>query len=272
MSGQRTAVRRAVLSVSNTTGLVDLARRLIAEGVELIASGGTAAVLVEAGLEVIPVADVTGSPEILSGRVKTLHPAVHGGILADSARPEHLADLEAHGIGLIDLVVVNLYPFAETVARPEVGHDEAVEQIDIGGVALIRAAAKNHARVGVVVSPDDYGEVATAVEQGGLDDDLRRRLAKRAFFHTARYDGAILTWLERGERNAGDHGPAVGEVRQPPLRREPSPGGRPSTGSQVPSPGGDRPGCCRARRCRSTTTPMPVRRGGWYGSSPIRLP
>ncbi len=141
-------------------------------------------------------AELTGSPEILSGRVKTLHPAVHGGILADPGRPEHLEDLEKHGIGLIDLAVVNLYPFAETVARPGIGHDEAVEQIDIGGVALIRAAAKNHARVGVVVSPDDYEEVAVAVEQGGLDDPLRRRLARRAFFHTARYDAAILGWLE----------------------------------------------------------------------------
>ncbi len=198
MSGQRTAVHRAILSVSDTTGLVDLARRLAVAEVELIASGGTAAMLAEAGLDVTPVADVTGSPEILSGRVKTLHPAVHGGILADPARPEHLADLEEYGIGLIDLVVVNLYPFAETVARPEAGNDEAIEQIDIGGVALIRAAAKNHSRVGVVVSPDDYDEVVSAVEQGGLEDELRRRLAKRAFFHTAGYDAAILRWLERG--------------------------------------------------------------------------
>jgi phosphoribosylaminoimidazolecarboxamide formyltransferase / IMP cyclohydrolase len=196
MNGQRTAVHRAILSVSDTTGLVDLARRLATAEVELIASGGTAAMLAEAGLDVTPVADVTGSPEILSGRVKTLHPAVHGAILADPARPEHLADLEEHGIGLIDLVVVNLYPFAETAARPEADDDEVVEQIDIGGVALIRAAAKNHARVGVVISPDDYDEVASAVEQGGLDDELRRRLATRAFFHTAGYDAAILDWLQ----------------------------------------------------------------------------
>ena len=191
-------VHRALVSVSDKTGVTEFAKRLVAAGVEIVSSGGTAAHLAAAGLPVTAVADVTGAPEILGGRVKTLHPAIHGGILADVGSDEHRRDLEAHGIGPFQLVVVNLYPFEETVVS---GGNEAevVEQIDIGGPAMIRAAAKNHRWVGVVVSPSRYDEVATAVESGGLTEELRRSLAAEAFFRTAEYDAAIVAWLEGDE-------------------------------------------------------------------------
>ncbi len=194
----RVAVQRALLAVADKTGLVDFARSLAAAGVELIASGGTAAAIAGAGIPVTPVADVTGSPEMLGGRVKTLHPAIHGGILADLAQPGHAADLAREGIRPIDLVVVNLYPFEETVAADAPDAD-IIEQIDIGGVALIRAAAKNHVRVAVVVDPADYAAVADAVSGDGLTADDRLRLARRAFARTAAYDAAISRWLARGD-------------------------------------------------------------------------
>lgn len=192
-------VRRALLSVSDKTGLVAFAQRLAAAGVEIVSSGGTARALSEAGVPVIPVGEVTGAPEMLGGRVKTLHPNIHGGILADLGEPSHVTDLEERGIAPFQLVVVNLYPFRETVADESVTHAEAIEQIDIGGPAMVRASAKNHAWVGIVTGPDRYDEVADAVEGGGLDDDLRLALAKEAFFHTASYDAAIVRWLERDE-------------------------------------------------------------------------
>jgi phosphoribosylaminoimidazolecarboxamide formyltransferase/IMP cyclohydrolase len=192
-------VRRALISVSDKTGVVDLGRRLAARGVEIVSSGGTARVLQEAGIPVVPVSEVTGHPEMLEGRVKTLHPAIHAGILADLERPDHVGDLEAAGIAPFQLVVVNLYPFRQVAARGDASEDEIVENIDIGGPTLIRAAAKNHRWVAVVTSPRFYGEVAEAVENRGLDLDLRRRLAREAFFHTAAYDAAIVAWLERSE-------------------------------------------------------------------------
>ena len=192
----RVEVRRALVSVSDKAGLVGFARRLDAAGVELVSSGGTASALSDAGIPVTAVADVTDSPEILGGRVKTLHPRIHGGILADLGDLAHQADLEQHGIVPFQLVVTNLYPFRRTVARLDVTDEEAIEQIDIGGPAMVRAAAKNHAWVGVVTSPDDYELVARAVESGGLDIELRRLLARKAFFHTASYDAAIVNWLE----------------------------------------------------------------------------
>ena len=192
----RIAVHRALVSVSDKTGLVDLARRLVEAGVEIVSSGGTAHHLIDGGIAVTMVEDVTGSPEMLGGRVKTLHPAIHGGILADPTVAEHREDLDRHGIEPFQLVIVNLYPFEAAVeARAE--RAEIVEQVDIGGPALIRAAAKNHAAVGVVVSPDRYGEVAAAVETGGLSAELRLDLARDAFFRTAAYDAVIVTWLER---------------------------------------------------------------------------
>jgi phosphoribosylaminoimidazolecarboxamide formyltransferase/IMP cyclohydrolase len=192
------AVTRALVSVSDKADVVDFVRRLVAAGVEIVSSGGTARVLAAAGVPVVPVEDVTGWPEMLGGRVKTLHPKIHGGILADGASAEHLADLEANGIKPFQLVVSNLYPFRETVGTDGVTRDEVIEQIDIGGPAMVRAAAKNHAWVGIVTSPAQYGDVAAAVESGGLDRALRVRLAREAFFHTAAYDAAIVNWLEEG--------------------------------------------------------------------------
>lgn len=186
---------RALLSVHDKTGLIPFARGLAALGHELVASGGTARLLREAGLAVQAVEDVTGFPEILGGRVKTLHPHVHGGILARRT-PEHLAELGAHGLVPFDVVVCNLYPFAKTVAREDVTEAEAVEEIDIGGVTLLRAAAKNFESVAVVCDPADYDGVLAQMEgEGGLAGAERRRLALRAFRHTAAYDAAIATWL-----------------------------------------------------------------------------
>jgi phosphoribosylaminoimidazolecarboxamide formyltransferase/IMP cyclohydrolase len=188
-----------LLSVWDKRGLVPFAKRLTAGGVELVSSGGTARALLEAGISVTAVADITQAPEMLGGRIKTLHPNIHGGILADLGDPEHRADLEARGIAPFELVVVNLYPFEQTVAATGTTHEEAIEQIDIGGPTMVRAAAKNHAWVGIVTSPDQYDEIAVAVESGGLDDDVRRRLAADAFFHTAAYDAAIVRWFEERE-------------------------------------------------------------------------
>lgn len=195
----RVPISRALISVSDKTGLIPLARSLVAAGTEIVSSGGTARALQEAGVEVTGVADVTGSPEILGGRVKTLHPKIHGGILADPSQKDHREDLERHGLIPFQLVVVNLYPFEATVALDDVTDRQAIENIDIGGPAMIRAAAKNHAHVGVVTSPDQYDEVIAAVEEGGLDDELRRELARAAFYRTAAYDAAILRWLEPDE-------------------------------------------------------------------------
>ena len=188
------ANHRALISVSDKTGLEEFARGLRALGWNLIASGGTARALRAAGLEVADVSDVTGFPEILGGRVKTLHPAIHGGILARRT-PEHLAELEAHDLAPIDLVVCNLYPFQRTVANPAVSEADAVEQIDIGGVTLLRAAAKNFESVIVLCDPGDYAAALDDLRAGGPDQDTRRRLALKAFQHTASYDAAIAGWL-----------------------------------------------------------------------------
>ncbi|MBL6749455.1 MAG: bifunctional phosphoribosylaminoimidazolecarboxamide formyltransferase/IMP cyclohydrolase [Nevskia sp.] len=185
--------RRALLSVSDKTGLLEFAAALAARGVELISTGGTYKALAGAGIAAREVAEVTGFPEIMGGRVKTLHPKIHGGILGRRGVDE--AVMRTHGIGAIDLVVVNLYPFERTVARADVGVDEAIENIDIGGPAMVRAAAKNHADVAVVVEPADYGEVLAALAGPGIDAAMRRRLATRAFAHTSRYDAAVSGYL-----------------------------------------------------------------------------
>jgi phosphoribosylaminoimidazolecarboxamide formyltransferase/IMP cyclohydrolase len=193
----RRSVRRALLSVSDKTGLVDLARGLAALGVELVASGGSAAALREAGLTVVDVAELTGSPEMLGGRVKTLHPRVHGGLLARRDHAGDRVDIEAQDLRLIDLVVVNLYPFEATVARPGVSREDAIENIDIGGPSMLRSAAKNQEYVAVLVDPADYAAVLEELQQqGGLDAATRRRLARKAFARTAAYDAAILRYLE----------------------------------------------------------------------------
>ncbi|HEY1798428.1 MAG TPA: bifunctional phosphoribosylaminoimidazolecarboxamide formyltransferase/IMP cyclohydrolase [Stellaceae bacterium] len=193
-------IKRALLSVSDKEGLVPFARELAARGVALVSTGGTARILAEAGLSVTEVAEVTGFPEMLDGRVKTLHPAVHGGLLARRDREDHRAALARHGIGEIDLLVVNLYPFAATVASGA-GREECIENIDIGGPALIRGAAKNHEFVAVVTDPADYPKILDemAREGGGTSLAMRRELARKAYATTGAYDAAIAAWMAREE-------------------------------------------------------------------------
>ena len=205
----------ALLSVSQKEGLVPLAQGLLEAGYRLISSGGTAAALQAAGLPVTKVAEYTGAPEILGGRVKTLHPRIHGGILARRQEPGHQADLAAQQIDPIDVVVVNLYPFRETVADPAVDFDVAIENIDIGGPAMLRAAAKNHADVAVLTAPSQYGPFLEALQAGQVDRRLRRSLALAAFQHTAAYDAAISGWLA-----SRLEAPAGGEPAAAPLRLE----------------------------------------------------
>ena len=186
--------KRAILSVYDKRGLVEFAQGLIELDWELIASGGTSRLLREANLPVLEVAEITGAPEMLGGRVKTLHPAIHGGILARNSASDR-ADLAAQDIQMVDMVVCNLYPFTETISRPDVTVPEAIEQIDIGGVALLRAAAKNFGRVVVVCETADYGPTLTALQNNTLDETYRRQLAVKAFAHTRDYDTAITAYL-----------------------------------------------------------------------------
>ena len=210
-------MRRALVSVSDKTGLVDLAAALHAAGVEIVSTGSTAAAVAVAGVPVTPVERLTGFPEALDGRVKTLHPAVHAGILADTRREEHVAQLADLGVEPFELVVVNLYPFEATVASGA-SADQCVEQIDIGGPALVRAAAKNAPSVAVVTDPGDYGDVLAAVDAGGTTEAQRTALAARAFAATAAYDAAVATWFaerqvaqEQGpDGGTGDAGAAGG--------------------------------------------------------------
>jgi phosphoribosylaminoimidazolecarboxamide formyltransferase / IMP cyclohydrolase len=195
--GGAVKVRRALVSVSDKTGIVDFVRGLLDLGIEVISTGGTATALREAGLEVRDVAELTGSPEILDGRVKTLHPRLHAALLAVRNDPDHVATLEAEGIEPIDLVCVNLYPFERTVARRDVSEAEAVENIDVGGPTMIRAAAKNHRFVAVVVKPESYDAVLAELDEseGRVSAETRHWLANEAFAITARYDGAISRWF-----------------------------------------------------------------------------
>ena len=189
-------IRRALLSVSDKAGLAELGAALARHGVELVSTGGTAKTLRDAGLAVKDVSDLTGFPEMMDGRVKTLHPKVHGGLLAVRDNPEHVAAMEAHEIGAIDLVVVNLYPFVQTVAKGA-GRDEIIENIDIGGPSMVRSAAKNHASVAIVTDPTDYAELIAAMDtrDGATDFDFRRRLAAKAYAATAAYDAMISQWF-----------------------------------------------------------------------------
>jgi phosphoribosylaminoimidazolecarboxamide formyltransferase/IMP cyclohydrolase len=190
-------MRRAILSVSDKTGLIDFAHGLTTRGFELVSTGGTARALTEAGLTATSVSDVTGFPEMMDGRVKTLHPLIHGGILARRGHPEDLAAARAHGIGLVDVVCVNLYPFARTAALPGIAFDDVIEQIDIGGPSLVRAAAKNFQDVLVVVSPTDYAAVLAELDRvEGPSRAFRFALAQRAFAHTGAYDTTIASTLE----------------------------------------------------------------------------
>ncbi|RYE66020.1 MAG: bifunctional phosphoribosylaminoimidazolecarboxamide formyltransferase/IMP cyclohydrolase, partial [Oxalobacteraceae bacterium] len=188
-------IKQALISVSDKTGVLDFARALSALGVNILSTGGTAKLLQDNGVAVTEVADYTGFPEMLDGRVKTLHPKVHGGILARRDFPEHVAKLEEHGIPQIDMVVVNLYPFQQTVAKEQCSLEEAIENIDIGGPTMLRSAAKNHRYVVVVVDPADYAVILADMKAGEVGYDTKFRLAKKVFAHTAQYDSAITNYL-----------------------------------------------------------------------------
>ena len=189
----------ALLSVSNKDGIVDFGEGLVRAGYTIISSGGTAAALKAEGIPVTKVSEYTGSPEILEGRVKTLHPKIHGGILAKRNNIIHDTDRDDNGIGLIDIVAVNLYPFKETVAKPDVTFEEAIENIDIGGPSMVRSAAKNHKHVAVLTNPNQYGIYLDALK-GNISSvtvkELRTQFAREAFKHTADYDAAISEWME----------------------------------------------------------------------------
>lgn len=191
---------RAILSVWEKTGIIDFARGLLELGFEVFSTGGTKRALSEAGVAVREVAELTGFPEILDGRVKTLHPAVHGGILARRDLESHMEQLAKSGIETIDLVAVNLYPFIQTVAKPDVTFEEAIENIDIGGPTMIRAAAKNFPQVLVLVEPSDYGPVLEQLRRGGVDFESRKKLAQKAFQHVAFYDTAVASYLQEGAK------------------------------------------------------------------------
>ena len=190
-------LNHALISVSDKTGVVELAKGLVELGAALLSTGGTAKAMREAGVPVTEVSSHTGSPEILGGRVKTLHPKIHGGVLGRRNQPDHVRQMQEHGIPPIDVVVVNLYPFESTIADPACSFEEAIEQIDIGGPSMLRSAAKNHADVVVMVDPDDYQRVLEALRAGGVPLALRRELAQKVFAHTSRYDGIIAEYLSR---------------------------------------------------------------------------
>jgi phosphoribosylaminoimidazolecarboxamide formyltransferase / IMP cyclohydrolase len=191
-------VKRALISVSNKDGIVDLARELSKLGMEILSTGGTAKMLREAGLKVKDVSEHTGFPEMLDGRVKSLHPKVHGGLLGRRDDPNHVRQMKQHGIEPIDLVVVNLYPFERTTAKPDCTLEEAIENIDIGGPAMLRAAAKNYTDVAVVVSPLDYDRVLEELRNTGeVSAATRFELCRAVFRHTAGYDGAVSAWLDK---------------------------------------------------------------------------
>jgi phosphoribosylaminoimidazolecarboxamide formyltransferase/IMP cyclohydrolase len=197
-------IQRALISVSNKEGSVEFAKRLVAMGIEILSTGGTAKTLKEAGIPVKDVSEFTGFPEMLDGRVKTLHPRIHGGLLARRDNPSHLAQMKQHGLEPIDLVAVNLYPFEATVANPDCSFEEAIENIDIGGPAMLRSSAKNFEHVTVVVDPHDYSKVLEEIRStdGLVSKETRLALAKKVFMHTARYDSVISTYLENRAKDA----------------------------------------------------------------------
>ncbi|HEY3098146.1 MAG TPA: bifunctional phosphoribosylaminoimidazolecarboxamide formyltransferase/IMP cyclohydrolase [Methylomirabilota bacterium] len=233
-------IRRALVSVHDKTGVVELAKGLAGLGIEILSTGGTATLLRASGIAVRDVSDVTGFPEMMDGRVKTLHPKIHGGILARRDAPEHLAALERHGIPPIDLVVVALYPFEQTVAKPGVTAAEAIEQIDVGGPTMIRAAAKNHAGVAVVTDSSQYAAVLDELTRtgGSLSDTTRERLAREAFARTAEYDAAIARWLSGvagANPSVAGANPGVAEASEPQARSTREQGGLGGFASNPPS-------------------------------------
>jgi phosphoribosylaminoimidazolecarboxamide formyltransferase / IMP cyclohydrolase len=245
MASDLRRVTRALLSVSDKTGLLLLAQRLHGAGIALVSTGGTRKVLTEAGLPVVDVSDLTGFPEMMDGRVKTLHPKVHGGLLAIRENPEHEAAMLAHGIGAIDLLVVNLYPFEAALAGGG-DFDDCLENIDIGGPAMIRAAAKNHADVAVVVDPADYGALLGEIERtsGSTSHATRLRLAAKAFARTAAYDAAISNWLLEETRETTPYWRAFGGSLAQELRY----GENPHQGAAFYRTQEQRPGVAGARQ------------------------
>ena len=266
-------IRRALISVSDKTGIVPFAAALAARGVVLISTGGSAQALAAAGLPVTEVSAVTGMAEFLDGRVKTLHPAIHAGLLARRDRPDHLAALAERGFLPIDLLVSNLYPFAETVASGA-GAEACIENIDIGGPALIRAAAKNHESVAVVTDPADYDRVlAELAAQGrGVGATLRRALARKAYAMTAAYDAAIAEWMAREDGGAFPETYVLAARLVETLRY----GENPHQAAALYRTGDPRPGVRRPRACsRASSSPttimaMPTRPSSWSLNSPRR--
>ena len=196
-------IRRAIISVSNKKGIVEFAKALHAMGIEILSTGGTAKSLRDAGVPVKDVSEHTGSPEMLDGRVKTLHPKVHGGLLSRRDNPKDMEEIKKHGIDTIDMVIVNLYPFEETIAKPGVTFNEAIENIDIGGPAMLRSASKNFKDVVVIVDPSDYEKVISEMKSrdGDLAQETRLELAKKVFRHTSRYDSVIADYLTKVTEN-----------------------------------------------------------------------
>ena len=258
------SIRRALISVSDKTGIEDLARELHRSGVGILSTGGTATMLRKAGLPVRDVSDYTGFPEIMDGRVKTLHPRVHGGLLGRRGTDD--AVMLEHGIEPIDLLVVNLYPFAATIARPGCTYDDAVENIDIGGPAMLRAAAKNHAHVAVLVDPADYRPVLDELARdGGLCFATRQRLAARAYAHTAAYDAMVAEYLVPpipGRWRCATRRSSTCAMARTRTSPPPSTPIRP-----LPRPASPRRGSSRARSCPSTTSPTRTPRSSACGSS-----
>ena len=267
-------VTRALLSVSDKTGLIEFAKALAGHGVELVSTGGTAKAIAAAGLQVKDVSELTGFPEMMDGRVKTLHPKVHGGLLAIRDNKEHADAMKAHGIAPIDLLVVNLYPFEETVDKGA-GYEDCIENIDIGGPAMIRAAAKNHDDVAVVVEAQDYQAVLDelAANKGATTLSLRRRLAAKAYARTAAYDAAISNWFALQLKNDAPDFRAFGGRLIQSLRYGENPHQtaafyrHPTSGPALPPRGS-----CRARNCPTTTSTIPMRPMNASANSTRRAP
>ena len=261
---ERIEIKRALVSVYDKTGLDELVRGLAAAGVELVSTGGSAALIESLGLPVTKVEDLTGFPECLDGRVKTLHPRVHAGILADRRLPEHVAQLEELGVAPFDLVVVNLYPFTDTVMSGA-SVQECIEKIDIGGPSMVRAAAKNHASVAIVTDGADYARALDAAQSGGFTLAEREALAAKAFVHTATYDVHVASWMGNvvTDSSEGTGFPAVGrrdvgQERGAAVRREPAPARRALPLRLRAGWARRRPSSCTARRCPTTTTSTPT--------------
>jgi len=249
-------VRRALVSVSDKSDLIPFVKGLAGLGAEILSTGGTAKQLREAGVDAIEVSDKTGFPEIMDGRVKTLHPKIHGGLLGRRGTDEGV--MEEHGIEPIDLLCVNLYPFEATIARDDATIDDAIENIDIGGPAMIRAASKNHDGVAVVVDPADYDSVLAALEGDGLSLDDRRRLAAKAYAHTAGYDTAITRYLSKslGDEPLGEQMLYAGRlVERMRYGENPHQDAAFYIDQQAPAGSLQPRSNCRARRCLTTTSP-----------------